>query len=198
MKAIAAGAILLAVSGQASLADPCQDKFTELYLQLDQGVPTKTAVTTEFKGAPATTNDFLYLNQDHYLTVPTSPAGPWVLGYGNVLYQSSDEGKTWAKVREMDTAQNADGARQAKMDNAATIRNTACSEEEVSGEPVDVVAADITVSQGMVTENRYTYWVRKSDGFIVKAVYDTKAPNFEMLTTQVIEKAPELTLPTPE
>ncbi|MBO6510062.1 MAG: hypothetical protein JJ979_16545, partial [Roseibium sp.] len=63
---------------------------------------------------------------------------------------------------------------------------------------VDVVAADITVSQGMVTENRYTYWVRRSDGFIVKAVYDTKAPNFEMVTTQDIEQAPGLTLPMPE
>jgi hypothetical protein len=50
----------------------------------------------------------------------------------------------------------------------------------------------------MVTENRYTYYVRRSDDFIVKAIYDSKAPSFEMVTTQVIEKAPGLNLPVPE
>lgn len=198
MKSILMSLGLLAVTTQAALADPCRDRFTELYLQLDQGVPTKAAVTTAFKGAPESKNDFLYLGQDHYMTVPTSPAGPWVLGYGNALYQSADEGKTWDKIREMETGQNADKARADKETNAETIRNAACSAEDLDGEPVEVVAADITVSQGMVTENRYTYWVRKSDNFIVKAVYDTKAPNFEMVTTQEIEKAPGLTLPAPE
>ncbi len=84
---------LLAGSMQSALADPCQDRFTELYLQLDQTTPTKTQVTTAFKGAPPTTNDFFYLSQDHYLTVPTSPEGPWVLGYGNVLYQPRTRGR---------------------------------------------------------------------------------------------------------
>jgi len=198
MKTILMTLGLLAATSQTAFADPCQDRFTELYLQLDQGVPTKAAVTTAFKGAPSSTNDFLYLTQDHYMTVPTSPEGPWILGYNNVLYQSADEGASWEKIREMETGQNADKARADKLANAETIRNTACSEEELDGEPVDVIAADITVSQGMVTENRYTYWVRKSDQFIVKAIYDTKAPNFEMVTTQVIEKAPGLNLPAPE
>jgi len=151
-----------------------------------------------FKGAPESKNDFLYLNADHYMTVPTSPAGPWVLGYRNVLYQSPDEGKTWEKIREMETGQNAEQARADKLANAKTIRNATCGEEELDGETVAVVAADITVSQGMVSENRYTYFVRSSDGFIVKAVYDTKAPGFEMVTTQEIEKDPGLTLPSPE
>jgi hypothetical protein len=198
MKSGQLAVILVLASGQAAFADPCQDRFTELYLQLDQGVPTRTAVTTAFKGAPESKNDFLYLNADHYMTVPTSPAGPWVLSYENVLYQSADEGKSWEKIREMETGQNADQARADKLANAQTIRNATCGEEELDGEAVEVVAADITVSQGMVTENRYTYFVRRSDAFIVKAVYDTKAPNFEMVTTQEIEQDPELTLPSPE
>jgi hypothetical protein len=198
MKPFLAAALFLAVSAPAALADPCVDRFTELYLPLDQGMPTKTIATTEFKGSPPSTNEFLYLTEDHYMTVPTTPAGPWVLGYDNVLYQSGDEGQTWQKVRDMDTGGNADKAIADKKANAATIRNASCGEEEIGGEAVEVVAADITVSQGMVTENRYTYFVRKSDGFIVKAVYDTKAPNFEMVTTQVIEPAPGLTLPVPE
>lgn len=188
---------VLAVTGSASLADPCQDRFTELYLQADQGIPTRTAATTGFKGAPPTKNDFLYLSADHYMTVPTSPPGPWVLGYNNVLYQSADEGATWQKIRDMDTGANADQARADKETNAQTIREAICTEESLAGQPVEVVSADITVSQGMVTENRYTYFVRKSDGFIIRAVYDTTAPNFEMVITQDIEKAPDLSLPVP-
>lgn len=198
MKPILAAVLFLGVSGQVVSADPCRDRFTELYLQLDQGAPTKTLATTEFKGAPPSTNEFHHVSQNHYMTVPVSPAGPWVLGYRNVLYQSGDSGATWQKVREMNTGQNADKARADKLANAETIRNTACGEEAINGETVDMVAADITVSQGMVTENRYTYWVRRGDGFIVKAVYDTRAPTFEMVTTQVIEKAPGMTLPAPE
>jgi len=198
MKSILTTLGLFTAGTCAALADPCQDRFTDLYLQLDQGVPTRSASTVAFKGAPPSTNEFLYLSQDHYMTVPTSPAGPWVLGYNNALYQSADEGKTWQKIRGMETGQNADKARADKAANAATVRNADCGEDTHLGEAVEVVAADITVSQGMVTENRYTYWVRKSDGFIVRAVYDTKAPNFEMVTTQDIEKAPGLTLPMPE
>ncbi|POF32634.1 hypothetical protein [Roseibium marinum] len=198
MKPIFTAMLFLGVCGRAALADPCQDRFTELYLQHDQGIPTKTVATTVFKGAPPSTNEFLYSSSDHYMTVPIAPPGPWVLGYQNVLYQSGDEGKTWQKVREMDSSQNADKARAGKLANAETIRNAACGEADLGGEVVDVAAADITVSQGMVTENRYTYWVRRSDGFIVKATYDIKAPGLEMLTMQVIEKAPGLTLPAPE
>lgn len=198
MRSAVAAAALLIVSAQAGFADPCQDRFTELYMQLDQGVPTKTFVTTEFKGAPAMTNDFLYLNSGHHMTVPIQPPQPWVLTYENVMYQSADKGGSWAKVRDLDSGQNADGAIAAKKTNAATIRNAACGTEEIDGVKVEMVAADITVSQGMVTENRYTYWVRSDDNFIVKAVYDTKAQNFEMKVTQVIEKAPDLKLPVPE
>jgi hypothetical protein len=197
MRSAVAAAVLIFVSSQA-LADACDDRFTELYMQLDQGVPTKTFVTTEFKGSPPMTNDFLYLNSGHHMTVPIEPAQPRVLTYQNVMYQSGDDGGSWTKVRDLDSGQNADGAIAAKKTNAATIRNSACGTEEIDGVKLDKVAADITVSQGMVTENRYTYWVRPEDGFIVKAVYDTKGPNFEMKTTQVIEKAPDLKLPTPE
>ncbi len=189
---------LLAATTQAALADSCQDRFTELYLQLDQGVPIKAEVTSVFTGYPPTKNDFYYIGPDHYMTVPTSPAGPRVVGYNNVLFQSSDEGASWVKVREMDTSQNADKALDDKRTNAKTIRNAVCADEELNGEPVSTIAADITITQGSGSENRYTYWVRQSDDFIVKAVYDSKSEDFESLTTQVIEKAPDLVLPTPE
>ncbi len=198
MKSAVAAVGLLLGTVQAGMADPCHDRFVELYKQLDQGVPTKTFVTTAFKGAPPMTNDFLYLNHDHHMSVPIDPPQAWVLTYRNVMYQSSDEGKSWAKVRDLDASQNAEGAIAAKAENAKTIRNAACGTEEIDGVAHDTLEADLTVSQGMVTENHYKYWVRPDDGFIVKAAYDTKAPNFEMAITQVIEKAPDLKLPTPE
>ena len=193
-----AAIFVLAGSIQPALADSCQDRFQALYLKLDQSTPTRSEVTTAFKGAPPSTNDFLYVSEDHYMTVPISPAGPWILGYNNVLFQSSDEGKSWKKVREMDTGKNAEQARADKEANAATIRNAVCGEDEFDGEAVDVIAADITVKQGTVSENRYAYWVRRSDNFVVKSIYDTKASAFEVMITQVIKKAPDLTLPTPE
>jgi len=198
MKPAVAAAGLLLGTIQAGLADPCHDRFVELYTQLDQGVPTKTFVTTEFKGAPPMTNDFLYLNHDHHMSVPINPPQAWVLTYQNVMYQSSDEGKSWAKVRDLDASQNAEGAIAAKAENAKTISNAACGTEEIGGVAHDTLEADLTVSQGMVSENHYKYWVRPDDGFIVKATYDTKAPNFEMAITQTIEKAPDLKLPMPE
>ncbi|WP_306142024.1 hypothetical protein [Roseibium sp. MMSF_3412] len=195
---IGLAAVFLAGLSQPALADDCIARFTEIYMQLDQGVPTKTVATTQFKGAPATVNDFLFLSQDHHMTVPTNPAGPWVLTYQNVMYQSADEGKSWTKVRDLDSAQNAEGAIAAKKTNAETIRNASCGEDSIDGVSLEKVAADLTVSQGMVTENRYTYWLSRDDGFIVKALYETTAPNFEMVTTQTIEAAPELSLPTPQ
>lgn len=198
MKPAVAAAGLLLGTIQAGMADPCHDRFVELYMQLDQGMPTKTFVTTAFKGAPPMTNDFLYLNNDHHMSVPINPPQAWVLTYRNVMYQSSDEGKSWAKVRDLDASQNAEGALAAKAENAKTIRNATCGTEEIDGVAHDTLEADLTVSQGMVTENHYKYWVRPDDGFIVKATYDTRAPNFEMAITQMIEKAPGLKLPMPK
>lgn len=197
MRSAALAAVFFTGSVAVAAADACQDRFTELYMALDQGVPTKALNTTEFKGSPPMTNEFHYLNDGHHMTVPISPPQARTLTYENVMYQSSDEGATWTKVRDLDASQNAEGAIAAKAENAKTIRNAACGEEDLNGVAVDTVAADLTVSQGMVTENRYTYFVRRDDGFIVKAIYDTKAPNFEMKVTQEIEKAPDLELPTP-
>lgn len=197
MKVLFLGFSIVVCGSTLVQADPCHDRFVELYMQLDQGVPTKTFATTAFKGSPPMTNEFHYLSSDHHMTVPISPPQPRTLTFENVMYQSSDEGKNWSKVRDLDSGQNAEGALAAKAENAATIRNAACGEEEIDGVATERVAAELTVSQGMVTENHYTYWVRKSDGFIIKAVYDTKAPNFEMQITQDIEKAAGLELPKP-
>lgn len=196
MKTAALAAVLALVTIQPTFADPCHDRFVELYMQLDQGLPTKTFVTTEFKGAPAMTNDFLYLSQDHSMSVPIDPPQAWVLFYQNAMYQSSDKGETWAKVRDLDSTPEA--AIAAKQESAKTVRNAACGEEEIGGVAHDTLRAELTLTQGSVSENVYTYWVRKDDGFIARATYDTKGPNFEMLITQEIEPAPGLELPTPE
>lgn len=198
MKALLAGSLALMVTGSAAAADPCADRFTELFMQLDQGLPTKTFVTTEFKGAPAMTNELLFLSQDHHMTVPVEPPMAWVLTHGNVMYQSSDHGESWAKVRDLDAGANAEGAIAQKRKDAESVRNAVCAEDTIDGVAFDRIAADLTLTQGQTTENRYTYWVRKDTGFIARATYDTKGEAFEMLITQEIEPAPNLVIPVPE
>lgn len=196
MRFVIAAAVLMAASGPA-LADPCQDRFTAVYMQMDQGGPVTAFITTEFKGAVPMTNDFYYLSQDHSMAVPIEPPLPWTMTYKTGFYQSADQGKSWTKVRDLDPAQGAGTVLADKKTNAATIRNAACSQEDVDGVVMDRLEAKLTVSQGMVTENHYIYWVRPLDGFIARARYETKAPSFEMAITQTMEKAPDMELPVP-
>ncbi|GAA0785206.1 hypothetical protein E1180_18505 [Roseibium denhamense] len=197
MKAIVSSTLFLIASTQMVEAGPCADKFIALFTQPDQGVATKTLATTEFKGAPPMTNEFHFLSLTHNMTVPISPPQPWVMTYETVMYQSSDKGNTWTKVRDLE-APAPEAVLEQKLTDAQTLRNTDCALEEIDGVAYERIAGDITLSQGMVTENRYTYFVRQSDGFIAKAIYDTKAPNFEMVITQEIEPAPDLQLPVPD
>ncbi len=198
MKIFLSSCLLLATFGSTAVAGPCEDRFIELFTQQDQGIATKAFNTTEFKGAPAMTNEFYYLSQSHNMSVPVSPPQPRVLTHGTVMYQSSDEGKTWVKVRDLEAPASAEEAAALKLKDAETLRNALCDHDEIDGVAYERIAGDITLTQGMTTENRYTYWVRKDNGFIARAVYDTKAPNFEMKITQDIEPAPDLELPVPE
>lgn len=197
MKTVISGALYLLASIQVANADSCADKFIALFVQADQGLPTKAFNTTEFKGAPPMTNEFHFLSQNHNLSVPINPPLPWVLTYDGSMYQSSDRGSTWTKVRDLDTPAP-EVVLEQKLSDAKSLRNTECVEEDIEGVSFQRIAGDITLTQGMTTENRYTYWVREDDGFIAKATYDTKAPNFEMKITQDLEPAPDLQLPLPE
>ena len=196
--ALGSALALLVVSVAPSLAESCQDRFVQLMMEGNGNVPVKIHVTQEIKGAPASRNIFYRLSPDHWMTEMVEPAGmPWTLEYDNVMYTSADGGKTWAKVREMDSQQDDEAARAAREENAKTVRNVVCSEEAIDGVMHDVVEADFDMLQNFKIENHHKYWVNRDSGFIVKAVYDMKGKGFESRSTQLIEKAPDLALPTP-
>ena len=84
------------------------------------------------------------------------------------------------------------------MENAQTARNAICGEEDLDGTVRLVVEADYDTVSGFKTENHFKYWLDRETGFVVKSTYAMKGEGFESFTTQLVEKAPDLTLPDPE
>lgn len=191
-------ALCASVAALPAAAETCEETFVRLLVGGNSVGPVKIHVTQQIAGAPASTNWSYQVTPDHWMTEVIEPAGqPWVLAYADVMYTSADKGETWTKLRDIDSAGNADGAKAAMAENAATTRNAVCGEEELDGVTLQTVAADFDMLQNFRTENHHTYWV-DPDGFIVKAVYEMKASNFQSVTTQLIERAPDLSLPTPQ
>ncbi len=195
---IAAALLLLSASATPGLAESCQDRFVRLMMDGNGNQPVKINVTQEIKGAPASRNIFYRLSPDHWMTEMVEPAGmPWTLEYANVMYTSADGGKTWTKVREMDSQRDDEAARAAREENAKTVRNAVCGEEAIDGVMHDVVEADYDTLQNFKIENHFKYWIARDNGFIAKMVYVMKGQGFESRSTQIIEPAPDLTLPMP-
>lgn len=195
-------AALLASSAAAihpAAAETCEEKFVRLLMDGNGEGPVKIHVTQEIKGAAVTENLFYQLSPGHWMTEAVDPAGqPWVLTYEDVMYTSSDGGETWAKLRDLDSAANADTAKSNIKENAETARNAMCGTDVFGGITYDTVEADYDTLQNFKSENHNKYWVHPDTGFIAKAVYELKAETFQSVTTQLIEEAPGLTLPTPE
>mgnify|MGYP000719459463 CR=1 FL=1 len=197
-RALFAG-FLAVMSAQPALAETCQETFVRLLIDGNGDGPVKIHVTQEIKGAPTTKNYFYQVTPGHWMTEMIEPASqPWVLTWDDVMYTSADKGGTWTKLRDMDSAGNQDQARKNQEENAATARDAACATEEIDGVTYDVVEATYDTLQNFKTENHNKYWVNPETGFIAKAVYEMKGEGFESVTTQLIEPAPDLELPTPD
>ena len=195
---IAAIAIFIASTG-SGFAETCHDKFVRLLIDGNEDGPVKIHAVQEIKGGMTSTNNFFQVSIGHWMTQMIEPANqPWTLAHNNVMYTSADEGKTWQKIRTMDSGQNKDASIKAQQENAETVKNAACGEEELDGVMHDTVEADFNILQNFKSENHYKYWVNRETGWISQATYDLKGQGFESFTTQVIESAPDLTLPTPE
>lgn len=193
-----ASALLLA-SAQPGLANSCQDKFAQLLIHGNGDQPSIIRITSEPKGGKVSKNDFFFKTTGHWMTVMTEPANqPITLAYKNKMYTSADEGKSWKKVREMDSEQNRLNNIKNQEANAKTIKNAVCGEEMLDGVMHDTVEADFDTVQQYKSSNHYKYWVSRETGRITKATYDSKSSNYESFTTQLIEEAPDLTLPMPE
>lgn len=196
--ALAALAILFATAYPA-LAETCHEKFVRLMVGGNADEPVKIHVTQESKGAKPSENDFFQQSKGHWMTVMIEPANqPWVLTYNNTMFTSTNEGKSWQKIRTLDSEQNAENANKDRRENAKTVRNAACGEEVFDGIAHETVEADFNVVQTYKSENHYKYWVNKETGWISKAIYRTKSAGYEGTSTQIIVPAPDLSLPTPD
>nr|WP_321445749.1 hypothetical protein [uncultured Cohaesibacter sp.] len=182
-----------------SHAQTCLDRFKMLLENGNGDDPVKIHVTQEIVGGMKSTNYFYQAKPGHWMSEMIEPATmPWTLTYDNVMYSSADQGKSWTKVREMDSAANAKAAKEQMQANLKTARDAACSEEELDGVMHTTIEGAYTAAGGFKTENQNKYWVNPNTGFIAKAFYHMKADNFESKTTQMIEAAPDLDLPKPQ
>lgn len=199
MRSFFATTALLLASTQAALANPCQDRFAQLLIHGNGDRPSIIRITTEPKGGQVSKNDFFFKATGHWMTVMTEPTNqPVTLAYNNKMYTSSDNGKSWKKVRDMDSEKNRlDNIRNQEA-NAKTIKNAVCGEELLDGVMHDTVEADFDTVQQYKSSNHYKYWVNRKTGRITKSTYDSKSSGYQSFTTQVIEDAPDLTLPMPE
>ena len=136
---------------------------------------------------------------DHWMTEMLKPSTmAWSLVYKNTMYTSPNKGKSWKKIRTLDSEQNKKDTTRNLVENAKTTHNAVCSEEELEGIMHDTVEADYKTLQAFKTDNHHKYWISRKTGRVTKAFYKMKGKGFESLTTQIIEPTPGLTLPTPE
>jgi len=199
MRTVTAAIVLSLAAVQPGVAETCQERFTRLLIDGNGDDPVKIHVTQEIKGGATSKNYFYQRVPGHWMTEMIEPADQdWALTHDNVLYTSSDKGKSWKKARAVDSAATAKASKESLMESAKTVTNAACGQEELDGATYDTVEADFETLRGFKTKNHYKYWVDPASGYISKATYDVKAKGFESFTTQLVAPAPDLTLPTPE
>lgn len=194
---LAAPAFNLVSDAAANDEAACREKFARYFVNRTKMTGVKIHVTQQIKGAPTTENWNYQLGPGHWMSEGIKPANlPWTLVHDNVMYSSSDKGKSWKKVRTLDSAQRASDVEANLKATIATAKNFACGTEEIGGVAHEKIAADYAMTK-YKTDHRDTYWVNPKTGWIAKATTKTVGKGFEMFITQVIEAVPDLKLPTP-
>lgn len=192
-------ASILVLTVQPAGAETCEETFVRLYVGGNGETPAKIHVTQEIKGNKPSINEFYYAKLGHWMTKMIDPADQaWSLGYNNAFYTSSDKGKTWKKVSAMDSKKNKETQDKNRQDNAKTVTNASCAEEDLDGVAHQTVEADFKSLHGSKSDNHFKYWVNKQTGQISKATYQIKGTGFESFTTQLVEQVSDLNLPMPE
>ncbi|HOV04088.1 MAG TPA: hypothetical protein PLJ34_04730 [Hyphomicrobiales bacterium] len=197
--AIAAVLVLCAVSGPG-LADECRDRFASLLAKGNpDDVAVKTHITQKVGGAPETRNYNYWDGTGDWMSEMIEPDNiPWSMARGDTLYMSTDKGKSWSKVRTLDAEQNKEDVDARRAEEAKTVRNTTCGEEEIDGVRYRVVEGDYTSMLPITYEHHNKYWLEPDTGWIARVSYETIGQGIEFSVLQVVERAPDLVLPKPE
>ena len=197
MKKIFVAALTLAFCVPAA-AETCHEKFVRVYTDRNDKGPRKILLIQEIKGAKPTKNyNYSDGSGDWMTEMIEPPNAPWSMVRGNILYTSSDKGKTWKKIRTMDSGSSAEAVAKKLAAAAATVKNAVCAEEELDGAMHETVEADYE-QPAFNTSHHDKFWIDPQSGWITKSVGRTSQAGFESLVTQTIEKTPDLKLPTPD
>lgn len=198
MNRLVAMIVFIVLAAQPAIAETCREKFVRLTKVGNGEVPARLKITTEMKKGGITKNEFWFVSSDHYMTIVPGAKPQWVLGYNNTLFFSTNQGKSWKKLRSMSTKKNKENTRRDQAENAKTVKNEVCGKEEIDGVMYDTVEADIRILQNVNTDYRNKYWIDPKTNLAVKAVYNSKSKKFGSITTQIIERDPDLKLPMPK
>ncbi|MEZ5841377.1 MAG: hypothetical protein R3D02_13435 [Hyphomicrobiales bacterium] len=192
---------LAGVLGQAGTghAETCEERFARLVVDgYGEAGPVKILAVQEMKGAKPTRNWNYQLAPDHWMSEMIEPENlPWSMVHKSAMFASYDKGKSWQKIRDIDSAAETEAARKGRLADIESARNAACGEETFEGVAYETVEGDYTATSTGGYENHHKYWIVPATGWIERAVYRMAGNGFEITTTQTIEKAPDLKLPTP-
>lgn len=198
VRTIVFASVGLVLSADLAMADACRDKFVAAMTRQDTQ-PVRIELTQKFGNSESRTIHSS-AGVGHWMTESVSPPNtPWTLVYANVMYTSPDKGKTWKKVRDVDSAANQKNAAKNARNNAANVTNTRCGREAIGGVQYDTVAGEYKSAQpNFKADVKAKYWVEARTGFIVKAEVVSKlASGVRFDVTQTISRAPGLKLPKP-
>ena len=185
------------VGSQAAFGASCTDQFIELMTDRTAKEPTKMFITQEIKGGTKTVNWNYQDGKGNWLTEMVEPANAqWSMGLNNVLYTSTDQGKSWTKVRDMGD-QNA--AHKKSLDERAeTVKNASCGEAELDGVSYRTVEADYQMLGSFKADIHDKFWVNSKTGYVSRLETTMKNTAFESFIIQELQPAPDFVFPKVE
>lgn len=187
--ALAVPGLLVASVAQA---DDCADRLSALLVDRTEKGPVTIHVTQEIKGSPPSRNITRRIAHGHWMTEMVEPATmPWSLAFDGALYASFDRGESWSKLRDLEPAEKALPDTNAPVPDLTDVH---CGSETIDGIAYETVSGSYAVS-GM--EIGQTFWINPTSSWVARSVMRLRQADFESVTTQVIEPAPGLGLPTP-
>lgn len=198
MKSILILSSLFVSLATSAKAENCLEHFVNLFANPQHSMPTKSFNTTLINGGNEQKTNVFSKGKDHMLTQALVPPAPWTLIYNKHIFISNDKGTTWQKIRTMSEPKLDDAAKLAKAKAIAKFGNAVCGEEVYRSQKASTVQADLDITPNASSKTTVKYWLDAQSGFPTKITSHTIAGESKILTTQIIEEAPDLELPTPE
>lgn len=186
-------AALLAAAPPAR-ADTCRDAFIKAWTASKPTVPVKIHVTQKVGNQKPTTNYNFTDPAGNWLTQMIDPPNaPWSMVRGKMMYVSTDQGKSWKKVRETDDAQSPEARRKYIEDAMTTVQGAVCGTEDLGGVRHATVAADYAPQAGFAVREKF--WLHPDTGRVSKSTSKNTFAGVQSETIQVIEYLQDYVFP---